>query len=104
MHFARKVFGKSPFLPGSGPAICRGTLWLWFRCKLGLAGFELFQLEFKLLDLPFHLLRAASELHASQLRDQQLHPLDLAPVREQLGVLRTDHRLQRCGIEKLQIR
>jgi hypothetical protein len=23
MHFARQVFGKSPFLPGSGPAICR---------------------------------------------------------------------------------
>src|SRR6266478_3534267 len=54
-------------------------------------------------DLPLDLLRAAPELHAPQLGDQQLQMLDLALVGDQLRVLQTDHRLQGCGIESVQI-
>ena len=47
------------------------------RCRCGLIGFEFFQLQLKLFDLPFHLLRVPAELHRSQLSDQQLQPFDL---------------------------
>ena len=52
-----------------------------------LGRFQLFQLQFQLLDLPLQLLRLATELHAPQLGDQQLQMLDLALVREQLFML-----------------
>src|SRR5260370_17168100 len=70
---------------------------------LGPVGFELFELEFELFDLPLDLLRAAPELHAPQLGDQQLQMLDLALVGDQLRGLQTDHRLQGCGIQSVQI-
>ncbi len=75
----------------------------WFGCKLGPVGFKLFELEFELFNLPLDLLRAAPELHAPQLGDEQFQMLDLALVGDQLRVLQTDHRLQGCGIESIQI-
>ena len=47
-------------------------------------GFQLFQLQLKLLDLPLDLLRAASELHALQLGDEQRQMLDLV-LRERVS-------------------
>ena len=65
MNFARKVFGQGPALAGNRGTILSTRLGRWFRRKLGLVGFELFQLELELFDLPLDLLRATPELHAS---------------------------------------
>ena len=57
----------------------------WFSvggALLGAVGFQVFQLQLKLFDLPLDLLRLASELHALQLGDQQLQVLDLVVARE----------------------
>jgi hypothetical protein len=67
------------------------------------SGFEFLKLEFELFYLTLDLLRAATELHPSQLGNQQLKMLDLSPVREQLGLLDQEHRLQHRGIESVQI-
>jgi hypothetical protein len=44
---------------------------------------EILQPKFQLLDLPCNLLRAAAELHAPQLGQQQLEVLDLGFPRQQ---------------------
>src|SRR5450755_1131083 len=54
------------------------------RCLLAAVGFQFFQLQLKLFDLPLDLLRAAPELHALQLGDEQRQMLDLMLMREQL--------------------
>ena len=75
------------------------------RRALCTVGFQLFELQLKLLDLALDLLRLAPELHASQLGDEQLQMLDLMrAMREQLLVLCDDHRPQRVGIQRVQIR
>src|SRR5580693_9043960 len=45
--------------------------------RLGLAGFQLLEPQFELLDLPGHALRGAAKLHPPQLGDLELQLLDL---------------------------
>ena len=61
---------------------------------------EIFQPKFQLLDLPCDLLRAAAELHAPQLGQQQLEVLDLGFPRQQTLV--NGHSLVMLGQEQLQ--
>jgi hypothetical protein len=61
---------------------------------------EIFQPKFQLLDLPRDLLRAATELHAPQLGQQQLEVLDLGFARQQTLV--NGHPLVVLGQEQLQ--
>jgi hypothetical protein len=49
------MVGQRPPLPRSGSTLSDG-LGLLFRCSLNLIGFQLFELEFQLLDLPLDLL------------------------------------------------
>jgi hypothetical protein len=58
--FPRKMIGKRPSLPGRGGTIRGRRLRRWFRCNLGSAGFEFFELELELFDLSLDLLRAPS--------------------------------------------
>ena len=64
----------------SRSAHCRGLF--DNRCALCAVGFQFFQLQLKLLDLPLDLLRPAPELHALQLGDEQFQVLDLVIARE----------------------
>ena len=48
----------------------------------GAVCFEVFELQLKLFNLPFDLLRLASELHTPQLGDQQFQVFDLMIARE----------------------
>ena len=104
MDFARKVAGENTPLPGSGAALLGTRLRCWCWWDLGLGRFEFLEPEFELLYLSLDLLRTSPELHASQLGDQQFQMFDLGLVGDQLCMLQTDHRLQRCGVESLQIR
>jgi len=75
------------------------------------------QPQLQLLDLSFHLLRLATELHTSQLGDQQFQLLDLRFARGQLLVfakqlfvlglkllvLEENQGLQRGGIERIEV-
>ena len=92
--------------------LCRGDSLQLFD---GAGNLQVFELELKLLDLAEHLLALGAEKHPLQLLDQQRKPFDLARPRAEgrgialmLGLevvlLREDHRLQRCGIEGVQIR
>ena len=60
----------------------RKRLTCWLRHGFCANSFQLFELQFQLLDLSLDLLRPAPELHATQLSDQQQQMLDLALVRE----------------------
>jgi hypothetical protein len=61
MHFARQMVGQRPPLPRNGSAL-GGGLGLRFRRSLNLIGFQLFELELQLLDLPLDLLGTAPKL------------------------------------------
>ena len=113
MDFARKMRGQ---LAAEGLRRC-GALCGRNGVRLfdGAGGLQVFELELKLLDLAEDFLALGAEEHPLQLLDQQHEALDLAGARGQsnrvsltlgLGVvpLREDHRLQRRGIESIQIR
>ena len=77
----------------------------------GCGGFQIFQLQFQLVDLLVQLLGTLPELHASQFQDQQLQVFDFCVTAGQCGVLFNDDGLflddqclQRFSIECIQIR
>ena len=113
MDFARKMRGQraAKGLRRYGALCGRNGM----RLFEGAGGLQVFKLELKLLDLAEDLLALRAEEHPLQLLDQQHQALDLAAARGQshrvslmldLGAvpLREDHRLQRRGIESIQIR
>lgn len=103
MDFTRQMLGQWPALVRHGSAIRDRISALRCGCGLGVVRFELFQLQFQLLDLTLDLLRTSSKLHPLQLGDQQLQMFNLVEVGEQRGVLQVDHGLQGRGIETVEI-
>jgi hypothetical protein len=73
------------------------------RHGCGLAGFEIFQLQFQLRDIAFELFRARAELHALQLQDEQLETFDLGPARIKFGLFGQYERFERLNVERVEI-
>jgi len=94
----------------------------WNRRACGMDRLHLFQLQFELIELHGELLALPAEKHATELLNNQPQTFNLLCVRKQLGlvlfpllgqrfamplslfVLRDDQRLQRFGVECIEIR
>ena len=77
--------------------------WLWLRGSFIARCFQLFKLQFQLLDLPRDLLRAASKLHAPQLGDQSFRCSISFSLERNCSCCAQDDRLQCILLQGVQI-
>jgi hypothetical protein len=102
---ARKMLGqRMARLRSRRGGFDRKSLAWRLRLNFRAVGFQLFELQFQLLDLALDLFRPAPKLHAAELGDQQLQMFDLALSRHQFNMLRQDQCLQRLRLQRVKIR